>query len=167
MNDLDTSTALTERARTLAASVLGTSRRGVLCGAFGVSAAAVLTACGAGGDTADGGDKDSGAEDKTADDGGGESDSGTALAKEADVPVGGGKVVDDVVVVQPEKGEFKAFNRACTHKGTMIEAPEDGVMTCPAHGSKFNVDGSVAGGPATNALAEVKVTVKDGEIFRA
>lgn len=166
MTDLDTSTALTERARTLAADVMSTSRRGVLCGAFGVSAAAVLTACGAGGDTAgDDGDKDSGSEDKTDD--GGESDSGTALAKETDVPVGGGTVTDDLVIVQPAEGEFKAFSRACTHKGSMIDAPKDGVMTCPSHGSKFKVDGTVANGPATKPLAEVAVTVKDGEIFKA
>lgn len=165
MNDLETSTALTERARALAANVMSSSRRGVLCGALGVSAAAVLTACG-GGDTADSGDKDSGAEDKTSD-GGDEGDSGTALAKEADVPVGGGTVVDDIVVVQPEKGQFKAFNRTCTHKGSMIDAPKDGVMTCPSHGSKFKVDGTVAGGPAAKPLTEVKVTVKDGEIFKA
>lgn len=163
MTDLDTSTALTERARTLAANVISTSRRGVLCGAVGASAAAVLAACGGGTDDTGSGDKET-SEDKTSDSG----DSGSkALAKEADIPEGGGKVVDDLVIVQPEKGTFKAFDRACTHKGVPVEAPKDGVMTCPKHGSKFNVDGTVAGGPATKPLAEVKVTVKDGEIFRA
>lgn len=168
MNDLDNATTLTERARTLAGRVVTSSRRGVLCGAFGVSAAAVLAACGTGGDSADTGDSDDDKTDEaTSKDSTGDDSGGDALAAEADVPVGGGTIVDDLVVVQPEQGEFLAFERACTHKGVQIEAPKDGIMSCPAHGSKFNVDGTVANGPAAKPLAEVKVTVKDGQIFRA
>ena len=165
MNDIDTSTALTERARTLAVDVVATSRRGLICGAVGASTVAVLAACGGGG-SADGGSSDDGAkDDKSSDDGGG---SGKALAKESDIPEGGGKVVDDLIVVQPKKGEFVAFSTTCPHKQLpKLQAPKDGTITCAAHGSQFKIDGTLAGGPATKGLTVVKVEAKDGEIFKA
>jgi hypothetical protein len=38
------------------------------------------------------------------------------LVKVADVPVGSGVIVDDVVVTQPTAGVFKGFSPVCPHK---------------------------------------------------
>ena len=62
-----------------------------------------------------------------------------SLASTADVPVGGGTVVGDVLLVQPVAGTFKAYNAACPHKGVKVAAPKDGVATCAAHNSTFAI----------------------------
>ena len=87
-----------------------------------------------------------------------------AIAKTADVPVGSGIIVDDVVVTQPAAGEFKAFSSSCTHKGCAVNKVADGTIDCPCHGSKFNLDGSVAKGPATKPLEAKPVTVEGDSI---
>src|SRR5689334_3634765 len=38
-----------------------------------------------------------------------------ALAKTADVAVGSGVIVGDVVITQPSRGEFHGFSTTCTH----------------------------------------------------
>jgi Rieske Fe-S protein len=100
----------------------------------------------------------------------GASSSGTTLGPAADIPVGGGTVFKDakVVVTQPAEGEFKGFSAICTHQGCPVSAVEDGTINCPCHGSKFSIDdGSPQGGPATEPLGEVEVTVEGGEISLA
>jgi Rieske Fe-S protein len=95
---------------------------------------------------------------------------GTELGAAADVPVGGGKVFADkqVVVTQPAAGTFAAFSAICTHQGCTVDAVADGTINCPCHGSKFKIaDGSVANGPASQALAKKNVTVANGKITLA
>ena len=70
----------------------------------------------------------------------------------ADIPVGGGTVVGDYVVTQPEEGVFKAFSARCPHQGGTINAVRDGVMICPDHNSHFDIEtGDVVSGPSRNA----------------
>jgi Rieske Fe-S protein len=86
---------------------------------------------------------------------------GGAIAA-ADVPVGGGKVFEDVkvVVTQPTEGDFKAFSAICTHQGCTVNGVSNGVITCPCHGSNFDIaTGEVKQGPATQALPTKSVTV--------
>jgi Rieske Fe-S protein len=93
---------------------------------------------------------------------------GTALGPTSDVPVGGGKVFkeQEVVVTQPEEGTFKAFSAVCTHRGCIVEEIAGGTINCPCHGSQFDIsDASVQGGPASEPLADAKITVADDEIF--
>jgi Rieske Fe-S protein len=90
--------------------------------------------------------------------------SGNVIAKTADVPVGSGVIVDKVVVTQPTAGVFKGFSSACTHKGCTVDKIADGTIDCPCHGSKFNLDGSVANGPATTPLEAQAVTVQGDSI---
>jgi Rieske Fe-S protein len=85
----------------------------------------------------------------------------TAIAK-ADVPVGSGLVADEIVVTQPSAGEFKAFSSTCTHQGCTVRDVAGGTINCPCHGSKFNLDGTVANGPATRPL-EAKATTAQGD----
>ena len=92
------------------------------------------------------------------------------LVATADVPVGGGVVLQDeeLVVTQPADGEFKAFTAICTHQGCLVGSVSDGAIQCPCHGSSFSAeDGSVQGGPATAPLAEVAVAVKGDRVVKA
>ncbi|GAA0920264.1 Rieske (2Fe-2S) protein [Nonomuraea longicatena] len=128
--------------------VPGVGRRQVL-GAAGVAACGLaLAGCGTGEAAAPG----TGAK-------------GQVLVKAAEVPVGGGKIVKrwKLVVTQPSAGVYKAFSTACPHQGCAVGVPEDGVMTCPCHGSEFDATtGAALKGPAKAPLASVEVRL-DGD----
>ncbi len=93
-------------------------------------------------------------------------DSGPAntIAKTGDIPVGSGAIVGDVVVTQATAGDFKGFSAACTHAGCKVTSVADGTINCPCHGSKFNLDGSVATGPANRPLDSSPVKVEGDSI---
>jgi Rieske Fe-S protein len=129
-----------------------------------VLTAGTLAACGSEGDKGDKADKPAaGGEASSSSAAPTEAPSG-AITKAADVPVGSGIIVDDVVVTQPAAGDFKAFSSTCTHKGCAVNKVADGTIDCPCHGSKFNLDGSVAKGPATKPLEAKPVTVEGDSI---
>ena len=86
------------------------------------------------------------------------------IAKTSDVPVGSGVIVDDVVVTQPAAGVFKGFSATCTHLGCTVATVADGTINCPCHGSKFNLDGSVAQGPAARPLDTKNISVQGDSI---
>jgi Rieske Fe-S protein len=88
-----------------------------------------------------------------------------AIAKTSDVPVGSGVIVDKVVVTQPTAGVFKGLSAICTHAGCTVNKIADGTINCPCHGSKYNLDGSVAKGPAQKPLAEQAITVQGDSII--
>ncbi|MFH9086335.1 MULTISPECIES: Rieske (2Fe-2S) protein [unclassified Streptomyces] len=143
----------------------GPARRTVMAAAGAAGLAAALTACGSGDDssgTVDTGSKSGG----TTENGAG----GTALAKTADIPEGGGKIFKDqgVVVTQPSAGTYKAFSSKCTHQGCAVGSVANGVIVCPCHNSEFSVtDGSVKKGPATQPLPAAKIAVSGDEITLA
>lgn len=93
---------------------------------------------------------------------------GTALVALADVPEGGGAVVDapggkKIVVARISATEVKAYDATCPHQGSMVAEPSGGTITCPSHGSQFGAsDGAVKKGPATTGLKAVAVKV-DGD----
>ena len=95
---------------------------------------------------------------------GGPAPAAKVIAKTADVPVGSGVIVDKVVVTQPTAGVFKGFSSTCTHKGCTVDKIADGTIDCPCHGSKFNLDGSVAHGPADKPLTTENVSVQGDSI---
>ncbi|NUW41611.1 Rieske (2Fe-2S) protein [Nonomuraea rhodomycinica] len=87
---------------------------------------------------------------------------GQVLAKTADVPVGGGTLVEQwkIMITQPAEGVFKAFSAICPHRGCAVGSPQDSVMTCPCHGSEFAADsGKCLKGPATAPLTAYQVKV--------
>ena len=91
---------------------------------------------------------------------------GTKLGPASDVPVGGGTVFEslEVVVTQPTAGRFVGLTAVCTHTGCIVDKVVDGLIECPCHGSRYRLDGTVAGGPAPRALPSRPVTVVDGSI---
>jgi Rieske Fe-S protein len=87
---------------------------------------------------------------------------GGSTVSTADIPVGGGVVLEakQVVVTQPVAGTFKAFNAVCTHQGCLVASVADGTISCPCHSGQFSAtDGSVQGGPPPAPLAEVQFTL--------
>jgi Rieske Fe-S protein len=128
-------------------------RRTVLAGAGLGAVTAALAACATDGKPA-AGVSSSPAADKP-----GTGSAPGSLVKTADVPVGGGVIAGDTVVTQPTAGVFKGFSSICTHAGCNVSRVVDGTIDCPCHGSKFNLDGTVAKGPATTPLDAKAVTV--------
>lgn len=142
-------------------------RRSVVqvCGliTLGLLGTPVLAACGSDDESSEGSGSGASAGSSAA--------AGGALAKVADVPVGGALVVNGadgkpVVLVQPTAGDVKAFSAACTHQGTTV-APSGAELKCPSHGSVFGLDGSVKNGPATNPLPAVSVKVDGDNVVAA
>jgi Rieske Fe-S protein len=89
-----------------------------------------------------------------------------AIAKTSDVPVGSGVIVDDIVVTQPSAGVFKGLSATCTHQGCTVSEVAGGTINCPCHGSKYNLDGSVANGPASRPLPAEPISVQGDSIVR-
>ncbi|TQR82980.1 Rieske (2Fe-2S) protein [Mycobacterium hodleri] len=87
-----------------------------------------------------------------------------ALTKTTDVPVGSGVIVGDTVITQPTTGVFKGFSSVCPHAGCNVNAITDGKIICPCHKSEFNLDGTVAQGPAKKPLEAKAVTVQGESI---
>ncbi|MFG3055649.1 ubiquinol-cytochrome c reductase iron-sulfur subunit [Kitasatospora sp. NPDC048239] len=87
----------------------------------------------------------------------------------ASVPVGGSAQVKDpasgdaVYIVQPKAGQYCGLSAVCTHSGCAVDAPKNGQLYCPCHGSRFDAaTGAVVNGPATKPLPRYGVT-KDGD----
>jgi menaquinol-cytochrome c reductase iron-sulfur subunit len=60
---------------------------------------------------------------------------------------------------------FIAFAVYCTHLGCPVHWLADPkIFLCPCHGSVFNADGTVAGGPAPRPLFNYDVRVRNGRV---
>jgi len=143
-----------------------TTRRTVLAGAAGISAAAALSACANDPETDDGTDTAAPPEQSPSI----STTTSSALAVKTDIPVGGGKVFKDagVVVTQPAAGEFKAFSSTCSHQGCTVNSVAAGTILCNCHNSKFSAaDGSVQSGPAKSPLPTKAITVEGDNIVLA
>lgn len=89
-----------------------------------------------------------------------------AIAKTSDIPVGSGKILGDIVVTQPTAGDFRGFSSTCTHQGCLVNEITDGAIICPCHASSFNLDGTVAGGPAPSPLPGIGIAVQGDSIVK-
>jgi Rieske Fe-S protein len=138
-----------------------TTRRAVLAGAAGITAASILAACG---------DEPTNNPGSTTTTGGGAATSNGASgvqAKKSQVPVGGGLIMadKDVVITQPTDGTFKAFTATCTHQQCPVASVSGGTINCTCHGSKYSItDGSVKNGPATRPLTAKQVTANGDDL---
>ncbi|WP_199444189.1 Rieske (2Fe-2S) protein [Umezawaea beigongshangensis] len=148
------------------------NRRSVLCGLAAAVAVpgGLLVACGDSGSTGAARTSAAGGTSAAAPTGGGAASGLVALA---DVPVGGGVVVDGpsgdkLVVTRVSDTEVKAFDASCTHQGVLVGEPAGGTISCPAHGSQFDAtSGGVKKGPATKPLTEVPVAVDGDQVVLA
>ena len=88
------------------------------------------------------------------------------IARTSDVRVGSGVIVGDIVVTQPSPGVFKGLSSTCTHAGCTVSEVAGGTINCPCHGSRYNLDGSVANGPASAPLPTEPISVQGDSIVR-
>ena len=93
------------------------------------------------------------------------------VARTEEVPVGTGKVVQaagKAVALFNIGGTFYAVDNRCTHVGGPLGQGkiEGNVVTCPWHGSRFDVTtGQVVAPPARRPVAAFPATVVNGEVF--
>ena len=66
-----------------------------------------------------------------------------------------------IYVVRAAEG-FYALSAVCTHLGCLTAfKPEQGIIACPCHGSKFRRDGTKIEGPAPKPLPWLRVWLSD------
>jgi len=70
-----------------------------------------------------------------------------------------------VYVVRTAEG-FTALSAVCTHLGCITEwRPDDNLIACPCHGSRFNRDGNKIAGPAPRPLVRFSMQLAaDGQL---
>ena len=97
------------------------------------------------------------------------------ICKTTDVKVGSARMFSvggrGIVVTQPKKGVFKAFNGVCTHQGAPLAAKvgavrtASGSMICPEHGAGFSTTtGAVTRGPAGAPLTKISLKVSATQV---
>jgi cytochrome b6-f complex iron-sulfur subunit len=64
------------------------------------------------------------------------------------------------VLLHTEAG-FTALSLVCPHLGCTVK-PSEGGYACPCHGSRFNQDGSLRNGPASQPMKVLKVEETSG-----
>jgi thiosulfate dehydrogenase [quinone] large subunit len=94
-------------------------------------------------------------------------ETGTAIVKEADFPIGSTKefVAADgspAMLFRTKSGVF-AYSRICTHQGCSVSYEAiSNVLICPCHNARFDPtkDGAAISGPTKIALPKIKVAIK-------
>ena len=69
-----------------------------------------------------------------------------------------------VIVIRTSESEATALGSRCTHQGCEVGMPKDGRISCPCHGSTFNVSGENVSGPAPSALTSYEAAVDGSTI---
>jgi Rieske Fe-S protein len=73
------------------------------------------------------------------------------------------KADQKVAAYRDGEGELHTFSAVCSHMGCQVAFNSaEKTWDCPCHGSRFDTEGRVVHGPATNRLAEVIVTRSAG-----
>jgi Rieske Fe-S protein len=67
---------------------------------------------------------------------------------------------DGPFFVARDEGGLYAMSAVCTHQGCTVDAETNG-LSCACHGSTFDLDGGVTGGPATERLEHYELTIDD------
>ena len=58
-----------------------------------------------------------------------------------------------ILIVRDGSRRFHALSMQCTHEGCPVRPPSQGIITCPCHGSQYDLEGRVRRGPAHLPLA--------------
>lgn len=87
------------------------------------------------------------------------------IGKPDDFPPGTKLALEDQrICVVRDGNQMAAISTTCTHLGCIVSPTGTG-FSCPCHGSRYDQDGNVTGGPAPKALAWYKVTLApNGEL---
>ncbi len=81
------------------------------------------------------------------------------IGRPEEFPAGARIAIDPKrVCIVREGNKVAAISTTCTHLGCIVAATDTGFQ-CPCHGSQFDVDGNVTGGPAPKALAWYQVSL--------
>jgi cytochrome b6-f complex iron-sulfur subunit len=81
------------------------------------------------------------------------------IGRPEDFPSGARVAIDTKRVCIVRDGvKIAAISTTCTHLGCIV-APSETGFQCPCHGSQFDVDGNVTGGPAPKPLAWFQVSL--------
>ncbi len=92
------------------------------------------------------------------------------VASAAEIPPGSGKLVEvegKRIAVFNVAGRYYATDDACPHRGGPLSEGvlQDDVVTCPWHGSKFNVTtGAVLSPPARSGVTHYPLRESGGEL---
>ena len=82
-----------------------------------------------------------------------------AIGKPDDFAPGTRIAIDtERICIVREGNNFAALSTTCTHLGCIVGVSETG-FACPCHGSRFDQDGNVTGGPAPKQLAWYQVSL--------
>ena len=67
-----------------------------------------------------------------------------------------------ILVVREAADDVRAFSMECTHEGCPLNPPAAGKITCPCHGSQFDLTGQVLKGPASFPLGRYEANYDAG-----
>lgn len=67
-----------------------------------------------------------------------------------------------VIVINDDKSQnLRVFSSHCTHLGCRISQVREGLLACPCHGSRFDLNGTPKSGPANSPLKSLAYTIND------
>lgn len=66
-----------------------------------------------------------------------------------------------ILIVRNSATEYLALSMSCTHENNEVAPPVNGTITCPFHGSQFDLKGDVKTGPAASPLKRYQATFDD------
>ena len=69
-----------------------------------------------------------------------------------------------LLVVRTDATSVSALTATCTHQACTITGFENQTFQCPCHGSRFDANGGVVRGPATQSLRRYNATLANGVI---
>jgi cytochrome b6-f complex iron-sulfur subunit len=62
------------------------------------------------------------------------------------------------LIARTGASSFQAIDAVCTHEGCTVTSADGNDYVCPCHGSRYNRDGRVIGGPAMANLRQYSTT---------
>ena len=74
------------------------------------------------------------------------------------------ELAEPILLLRRDSGEFEAIGSRCTHLGCRVR-PTGHVLSCPCHGSAFDLDGKVLRGPAQKPLSRYGVEMTAGHLI--
>lgn len=113
----------------------------------------------------------------------GSSDEGEKWTRPEAVAVGDGWQIEDAPKLEPgeaftfefpdqamgivfitKAGELRALSAVCTHAACTVRWQDEQELFCPCHGSRFNDQGQVLNGPATEPLPRYSARLENGTV---